>query len=138
VVGNWFDAEKAADLSAAVVRDGAAVILAIAGGANEGIVQTAADTGAKVVWFDTSGYAVRPGVVVGSAIVRQDRAAYDKTMLYLQGGIPFGTAEVQGVKDGYVDFIEDDALYVQYVGAGIREKQAAIVEQIRAAKIVLE
>jgi simple sugar transport system substrate-binding protein len=137
VVGNWFDASKAAELAADMIRNGVKVILCVAGGANEGVVQTAWETGAKVVWFDTNGYAVRPGTVVGSAVLHQERAAYEKTRAFLQGVLPFGSAELTGVAGGYVDFIEDDPIYIDTVSPEIREKQAVLTAQIRSGSILL-
>ncbi|MDR2767401.1 MAG: BMP family ABC transporter substrate-binding protein [Treponema sp.] len=92
LVGNWYDAVKAGELASDLIARGVKVILCISGGANEGVVQTAADLGAKVVWFDTNGYAIRPGTVVGSSVLYQDKAAYAQTMRYLEGTLPFGTA----------------------------------------------
>jgi simple sugar transport system substrate-binding protein len=137
VVGNWFDAGKGAELASDMIRNGAAVILCIAGGANEGVVQAAAETGAKVIWFDTNGYAIRPGTVVGSSVLYQDKAAYEKTRAFLEGRLPFGTAEVLGVADGYVDFVEDDPNYIASVGPEIREQQAALIRQIRSGALRL-
>jgi simple sugar transport system substrate-binding protein len=138
VLGNWFDALKAAEIALDMIKGGAAVILCVSGGANEGIVQTAAENGASVVWFDTNGYDVRPGTVVGSAIVRQDKAAYEETKRFLESSLPFGTADMVGVKDGYVDFVQDDPNYAATVSAPIREKQAALVERIRTGNLILE
>ncbi len=137
VVGNWYDAGKASELASDMIRRGSAVILCVAGGANEGIVKAAADAGTRVIWFDTNGYATRPGVVIGSSILRQDLAAYDKTKLYLAGKLPFGKAEMVGVKEGFVDFVQDDPLYISSVSADVRAKQAAMVESIRTGKLVL-
>jgi simple sugar transport system substrate-binding protein len=137
VVGNWFDAGKGAELAADMIRGGAAVILCIAGGANEGVVQAAAEAGAKVIWFDTNGYAIRPGTVVGSAILHQDKAAYEKTKAFLEGRLPFGSAEVLGVAEGYVDFIEDDPDYIAAVSPEIRERQAVLMGQIRSGALRL-
>jgi simple sugar transport system substrate-binding protein len=138
VVGNWFDAGKAAELAADMIRGGAGVILCIAGGANEGILQAAAENGARVIWFDTNGYGLRPGTVAGSSILRQDRAAYEKTRDYLEGRLPFGSSELVGVVEGYVDFIQDDPNYTAAVKPEIREKQAALVDQIRSGRLILE
>jgi simple sugar transport system substrate-binding protein len=138
VVGNWFDAGKAAELAADMIRGGAGVILCIAGGANEGVLQAAAENGAKVIWFDTNGYGLRPGTVAGSSILRQDRAAYEKTRDYLEGRLPFGSSELVGVVQGYVDFIQDDPHYAAAVKPEIREKQAALVDRIRSGRLVLE
>jgi simple sugar transport system substrate-binding protein len=137
VVGNWFDAGKGAELAANMIRNGAAVILCVAGGANEGVVQAASEAGAKVVWFDTNGYEIRPGTVVGSSVLYQDKASYEKTMLFLKGRLPFGKAEIAGTAEGYVNFEEDDPIYAASVSAPIREKQAALTRAIRTGQINL-
>ncbi|MDR1031461.1 MAG: BMP family ABC transporter substrate-binding protein [Treponema sp.] len=138
VVGNWFDAGKGAELAADMIRGGAKVILSIAGGANEGVVQAAFEAGAKVVWFDTNGYGVRPGTVVGSAVVYQDKAAYEQTLKFLEGTLPFGSAELVGVAQGYVDFIEEDPHYQASVSALIREQQGRLLDQIRSGAVDLQ
>jgi simple sugar transport system substrate-binding protein len=137
VLGNWYDAAKGAELAAEMIRGGAGTILCIAGGANEGIVQAAAEAGAKAVWFDINGYAIRPGTIVGSAILRQDRAAREKTLLYLEGALPFGKAELVGAAAGYVDFVEDDPLYLQALGETSRKKQAELCAKIRSGALNL-
>jgi simple sugar transport system substrate-binding protein len=137
VVGNWFDAGKGAELALDMIRNGAAVILCVAGGANEGAVQAASETGAKVIWFDTNGYAIRPGTVVGSAVLRQDLAAYEQTKRFLDGKLPFGTAEIVGIQDGYVDFIEDDEHYIASVSPEIRAKQSELMRRIRSGEFIL-
>jgi simple sugar transport system substrate-binding protein len=135
VLGNWFDAQKAADLAQDMINGGARVILAIAGGANEGVLQTAGEKGAKVVWCDINGYALKEGVVVGSAVIHQDKAARKKTLSFLSGTLPFGQAEYAGVREGYVDFVEDDPIYLKTVSEAVRQKQAALVEQIRSGHL---
>jgi ABC-type Na+ transport system ATPase subunit NatA len=119
-------------------RAGAAVILTIAGGANQGVVQAAAEAGAKVIWFDVNGYGVQPGTVVGSAVVRQDKAAYEQTRRYLDGSLPFGASELVGVAEGYVDFIEDDPAYIAAVSEPVRRKQAALVQRLRTGSLRLD
>ena len=138
VVGNWFDAAKATELAAGMIRGGAKVLLPIAGGAGQGVIQAASEAGAKIVWFDTNGYALRPGTVIGSAILRQDKAAYEKVSLYLKGTLPMGKAEVAGIAEGFVDFIEDDPLYISSVSQGIREKQAKLVADLRSGRLKLD
>jgi simple sugar transport system substrate-binding protein len=135
VLGNWFDAQKAADLAQDMINGGVKVILAVAGGANEGILQTADEKGAKVVWFDTNGYALKPGVVVGSAVLHQDKAAREKTLAFLDGTLQFGRSEVAGMREGYVDFIEDDPVYTRTVSETVRQKQAALVARMRNGNV---
>jgi len=138
VVGNWFDAVKAAELAAGMIRSGATVLLPIAGGAGNGAVQAAYEAGAKVIWFDTNGYAIRPGTIIGSAILRQDKAAYEKMTLYLKGELPFGKAEVAGTADSFVDFVDDDPLYIAAVSQTIRDKQAQLIARLRSGELKLD
>jgi len=138
VVGNWYDAAKAAELSAAMIRGGARVLLPIAGGGGAGVVQAASEAGAKVVWFDINGYGIRPGTVIGSSILRQDRAAFEKVTLYLKGLLPFGKAEIAGTADGLVDFVDDDPLYVAALSHEIREKQATLTSRLRSGELKLD
>jgi len=138
VIGNWFDAAKAAELAAGMIRDGVKVLLPIAGGAAQGVIQAAAEAGAKVIWFDTNGYALRPSVIIGSAILRQDRAAYEKVTLFLNGALPFGKAEVAGVANGFVDFVQDDPLYIAAVSQTIRDRQAEMISRLRSGELKLE
>ncbi|MDR2094987.1 MAG: BMP family ABC transporter substrate-binding protein [Treponema sp.] len=138
VVGNWFDAGKGAELALDMIRGGVQVILCIAGGANEGVVKAASETGKKAVWFDINGYGIMPGTVVGSAVLYQEKAAYEKTMLYLKGALPFGKAEVVGIAQGYVEFVEDDPLYLAAVGEAARAKQSALLTRLRSGELKLE
>jgi len=138
VVGNWFDAAKAAELAAGMIRGGVKVLLPIAGGAGTGVIQAASEAGAKIVWFDTSGYALKPGTVIGSSVLRQDKAAYGKVTLFLKGMLPFGKAEVAGIADGYVDFVQDDPLYISAVSQDIRDKQAKLIDRLRSGELKLE
>jgi simple sugar transport system substrate-binding protein len=137
IVGNWYDASKAAELAADMIQGGVQVLLCIAGGANEGVVQAASHSGAKIVWFDTNGYSVRPGTVVGSSVLYQDLAAYNQVLRYLNGELPFGTAETMGLNDGYVDFIQDDQVYLETVSPEVREKQKNMINRIKSGELVL-
>jgi simple sugar transport system substrate-binding protein len=138
IVGNWYDAAKAGELAADMIHSGIRVILCIAGGANEGVVQAAGLSGTKVIWFDINGYHIRPGTVAGSAVLYQDKAARSLTLRYLRGELPFGTSETAGVAEGYVDFIQDDPDYRASVSAPIRERQAAMIERIRSGSLKLD
>jgi len=134
-VGNWYDAAKAAELAADMIQGGVRVLLCIAGGANEGAVNAAKERGAKIVWFDNNGYEIKPGTIIGSSVIRQDYAARVQVLRYLAGDLPFGFCETMGLSDGYVDFIQDDPLYIETVSADIRKKQAIMIEEIRQGKL---
>ena len=138
IVGNWYDAARAEELAADMIRGGVKAILTISGGANEGVVQAAHSAGAKVLWFDNNGYNVRPGTVVGCAVLAQDKAAFTQVRRWLDGELPFGKAETQGVAEGYVDFIQDDPDYILGTPEVIRKKQAAMIERIKSGELVLD
>jgi simple sugar transport system substrate-binding protein len=137
IVGNWYDAARAEELAADMIRGGVKAILTISGGANEGVVQAAHSAGARVLWFDNNGYNVRPGTIAGCAVLAQDKAAYTQVRRWLDGELPFGKAETLGVAEGYVDFIQDDPDYILGVSEDIRKKQAAMIERIRSGELVL-
>jgi simple sugar transport system substrate-binding protein len=138
LIGNWFDAAKAMELASGMISGGVDVILTIAGSANEGVLQAAANKNARILWFDVNAYKIRPGIIAGCSILRQEKAAYEKTTAYLEGKLPFGTCEKAGVQEGYVDFVDDDPLYLSTVSAPVRAKQAAMLEKLRSGTLRLD
>ena len=115
VLGNWYDATKAAELANGLFAAGAAAILPIAGGAGQGVVSAAKSKGRFVVWFDDdSGYRLAPGTVIGCAVLRQERLVYENVKALLAQGSSsalFGKADIVGAKEGYVDFASEDPTY---------------------------
>lgn len=137
VVGNWYDAAKAAELATGIFGAGADVILTIAGGANQGVISEAQKRGKYVLWFDSNGYGIAPGTVLGSSAIKQDEMAYKKTLAAIDGKLPFGTAEIVGVRDGYVEFIEDDPLYLEHVPESIQKIQRELVSTLESGDLSL-
>ena len=131
IVGHWSNPDKALELAGDMIADGVKVILTIAGGGNEGVVQAAADGGAKALWFDTNAYSYRPGVIAACCATYQDKAAASRVMRFLEGGLTFGESETVGFPEGYVDFIDDDPLYLSTVSEGVRSRQAALLATLR-------
>lgn len=137
VVGNWYDASRAGELASIMYDSGVDVILAIAGSANQGILTEAERRGTYVLWYDSNGYAEAPGVVLGSSALEQRRAAYEKSIAVIDGTIAYGTAEVKGLADGFVTFIEDDELYRTHVPESLRARQRAAIESIKDGSLDL-
>lgn len=111
VTGSWSDAGKAAEIASSLYRSGVDVILPICGGGNQGVLSSAKENGFFVVWFDDSGYDLAPGYVAGSAIMAQDKLAYEETIKYLNGEIEFGTSRIVGCKEGFIDFDDKNPLF---------------------------
>ena len=64
VIGNWWDANKAADLANSMMDAGVDVILSIAGGAGQGTIKAAQARGRYVVYFDSNVYNLAPGTIM--------------------------------------------------------------------------
>jgi simple sugar transport system substrate-binding protein len=135
VVGNWFDATKAADLSRSLIAQGISVILPICGSASQGVLKALQDAGRYAVFFDGNEFARAPKTIIGCTILQQERLAYTTLKAAADGTLPFGTAAVVGMKDGYTEFLDKHPTYVANVPAAIRAKVSAVVEQIKAGKL---
>ena len=60
--------------------------------------------------------------------------SYNVTKEFIEGKTPWGVAKMVGIKEGFVDFVQDDPLYLQAVPQDIREKMSALLEDIRLGK----
>jgi simple sugar transport system substrate-binding protein len=138
VLGNWYDAGHAAELADSMYATGSDIILTIAGGGSQGVIATARDREKYVIWYDTNGMDQAPGVVIGSTFIALDQAVYERTLAAIDGTLVYGEAEVLGVADGYVGFVQDDQLYRRHVSEAVREAQAEIVTRMESGEFYLE
>ncbi len=138
IVGNWYDASKGAELAEKMFDSGVDVILAIAGGASQGIISAAKERGRYVLWFDNNGYSLSEGTVIGCSAMRQDRAAYESVSKALKGKLEYGSAVISGVKDDYVYFVENDPVYINTVPEEIRNRISETVNSIKEGRLKLE
>ena len=137
VIGNWWDANKGADLANSMMDAGVDVILSIAGGAGQGIIKAAQARGRYVVYFDSNAYAIAPGTIVGCATLDQERAVYETVKKAVQGTLGFGKADVVDTKGGYVDFADKDPLYYKNVPTSVTVKMAEVMKKFRSGALTL-
>ncbi len=137
VVGNWYDAAKAADLARAMKRAGCDVIMPISGGANQGVVAAAKEDPFYLAWFDDNGYAKAPGLVVSSSVMAQERLAREKTSEWIAGTLRKGVPSTVGLRDGYVSFVSDDERYLATVPREIRARMDELVSRISSGTLSL-
>lgn len=135
VVGNWFDATKAADLAKSMISSGVDVILPICGSADQGVLKSAQEAGKYLVFFDGDMFARAPKTILGCAVLHQQRLAYEKLKAAVEGQLPFGTADVVGMKEGYIEFLDKHPSYIENVPAAVRSKVDAVVAQIKTGKL---
>lgn len=135
VVGNWFDANKAADLAAGMINSGVDVFASIAGGAAQGLVRTIQERGAYTVNFNTNDYSQAPGYIVGCGIMMQKKLTKEVLADFAAGKIQYGTGRTVGVKEGYLDFIFDDPGYRDYLPVEIKDQFKGFMDSFRAGRV---
>ena len=138
VVGNWYDASKGAMLADILYGEGVDVILPICGGASQGVITSAVNNNFYITWFDNNGFNKAPGNIISSTVMKQQELSNIMTTEFLNGKTAWGTAKMLGVKDGFVDFVQDDPLYISTVPATVRTQMAELVDAIRAGKKTIQ
>lgn len=135
VIGNWFDANKAADLAQSMRNAGVDVFAAIAGGAAQGLFKVAKEQGAYIVFHNTNEYQAAPGFVVGCGSMEQKKLAKEILSDVLAGTVEYGKASIVGVKEGYIGFFFDDPAYEANLPADIRQAFESFMEDLRMGRI---
>ncbi len=115
VIGNWYDANKAAELANSMFDAGVDVILTACGGANQGVIQAAQDRGKYVLYADDEHYDLAPGTIIGCGVIHQQEAVYEAVKDAVAGNTDWGNYKILGMSDGYVDFPDANPLYISSV-----------------------
>jgi len=135
IVGSWGDANKAAELAWAMMDTGVDVFTSIAGGAARGMIKTATERGAYVVSYNTNEYSLSPGFIVGCGTMEVKKLVLEILAGVMSGEIEYGISETVGVKEGYINFIFDDPLYLESLPANIRLKFETFMDDLRSGRI---
>lgn len=138
IVGNWYDGTKGAELADAVAKIGVDVILPICGGASQGVITSAVNNGIYITWFDDNGFSKAPGTIISSSVMEQKKMSYNVTKEFLEDKTPWGTAKMVGIKEGFVDFVQDDPNYINTVPAEIRNTMQELLNNIKTGKIEIK
>ncbi len=138
IVGNWYDATKGAELADSVAKIGVDVILPICGGASQGVISSAVNNGIYITWFDNNGFDKAPGTIISSTVMEQAKMTKEVTLEYLNGNTKWGTARMSGMKEGFVNLVQDDERYINTVPESIRKNVAALVDDIKSGKKVIK
>jgi len=137
VLGNWYDAEKAREYAMSLYNEGVDVILTIAGGANQGVISAAQESDGYVLWFDSEGSHMAPGIVLASAIIRQEDAAREWVERWINNELNMGESWRVGVSEGYVDFPTESQLFKKHVPSSIQKQMREIVSQLESGALSL-
>ena len=138
IVGNWYDGNKGAQIADALIAKGVDVILPICGGAAQGVINSAKNAGIYITWFDNNGFDKAPGTIISSSIMKQKEMANIAVSDYLNGKTAWGKADMVGIKEGFVDFVQDDPNYINTVPADVRTKMADLIAKIKSGELVIK
>jgi len=138
VVGNWYDANKAAELAKSMIDSGVDAIGVIAGGAAPGVFKESELSDTYVLYWDDNAYAQAPGVIAGCGALLQAQLVYEVVTDAVNGKVEYGTGTILNTRDGYVKFITDDPDYIATVPADIRAKQQELVDAIVSGALILD
>ncbi|WP_320130123.1 BMP family ABC transporter substrate-binding protein [uncultured Sphaerochaeta sp.] len=136
VIGNWYDANKAAELALSMIEAKVDVFMTLSGGADQGLFKIAGEKGAYIVFPNTNSYGAVPKMVVGCGIMEQKKLTKEILGDVLQGKVAYGTATTVGIQEGYIDFISADPAYTENLPQSIRTKFDAFMADFHAGKIV--
>jgi simple sugar transport system substrate-binding protein len=134
VIGSWADAARAAELASAMMYAGVDVFTAIAGGAAQGLIRTAVERGAYIVWFNTNAYNMAPGIIVGCGIMEQDKLVMEILADVLEGRMEYGISQTVGIKEGYIRFDFDDPGY-RNLPQDVRQRFETFVDDFRSGRL---
>lgn len=135
IVGNWFDANKVADLATSMINAKVDVFAIIAGGASQGLFKVAQTQGAYIVFHNEEQYDSAPGYVVGCGSMEQKKLVMEILETALVGEVEYGEASIVGLKEGYIGFFFDDPGYSDTLPKAIREKFELFMGQLKEGKI---
>lgn len=138
IVGNWYDATKGAEIADAVYNNGVDVILPICGGASQGVIKSAVDNGIYITWFDDNGFDKAPGTIISSSVMKQKEMTYMITKEYINDETPWGQADTVGIKDGFVDFVQDNPLYISTVPEDVRNTMSKMINDIKSGALIIQ
>lgn len=138
VLGNWYDANKAADLANSMLDAGVDVILPICGGANQGAISAVKERGRYIVYMDSENYALAPGTILGCSELRQERLVYETLSAAIDGDLEWGENRIVDAGDGYVVFADDHELYREHVPEPMRRTMDTFLANLRSGEISFE
>ena len=119
------DPAKAKELALSQYNRGIDIILAAAGASGLGVLEAAKATKKSIIWVDSNGNNLAPGLVLTSVIKGVEISVYE-TIKSVQEGNFSGGLKDYGLKEGGVEYIVDD------VNRDLLPKE--ILEQVEAFK----
>ena len=99
--------ERAKEMALAQYESGGDVIYAAAGGAGNGVLEAAREQQKFIIWVDSNGNSLEPGIVLTS-MVKELSASVIKVISEAAEGTFIGGARYLGLEDGGVSYAVDE------------------------------
>ncbi len=133
VLGNWWDANKAAELANSMIDAGVDVIMTVCGGANQGVITACQERGKYVLYLDKDNYDLAPGTIIGCSALSQEQAVYENVKAAIAGELVWGEYKILGISDGYVDFVDWNPLFETSVSGDVFVDMKAFLLDLRSS-----
>ncbi|MCG9129680.1 BMP family ABC transporter substrate-binding protein [Candidatus Poribacteria bacterium] len=101
------DPAKAKELALSQYKKGVDIILAAAGASGLGVLEAAKETNKYIIWVDSNGNSLAPGLVLTSIIKGVELSVYQSIENVVNGTFTGGLKNY-GLKEGGVEYIVDD------------------------------
>lgn len=135
VIGNWYDADKANELANSIIDNGSDVIATISGGASTGVINSAKNKNAYIVFHNDNIYSQAPGVILGCGAMKQDDLAYKILEDAYTNEINWGSAEVLSIDSGFIGFYSEDPLFKDYLPSNIQNEFISWLDDVKKGTI---
>jgi simple sugar transport system substrate-binding protein len=135
IIGNWYDADKANELTTSMINSGADVISTISGSASIGVINSAKENNAYIVFPNDNVYSQAPGVILGCGAMNQKELAIKILDDAYNSNVNWGTAEIESIESGYIGFYSDDPLFTENLPSSIRDEFLSWLEKVKTGEI---
>ena len=141
-VGSYVDSATAKDLALTQYANNADTVFVAAGPASVGVIEAAAESKKYVIGVDSDqaeAYAGKPEqeFIISSAIKNVGESLYLSVEKAAEDKLPFGEAEVLGLKDGVVGIAEND-IYKKEVPEDVQKKVEDAKQDILGGKVTVD
>ena len=125
---SFTDAARSKAIATKMFSDGCDIVFHAAGGAGNGVIEAAKDTGNWAIGADQDQYNYAPEAILTSAIKRVDRAIEIVSTEYMNGNTIGGTTVEYGLSDGAVGLPEKNPNLADDVYQKTLEVQQEIID----------
>ena len=139
--GEWSNPLKGKELTLAMYETGADVVMNVASGTGNGVLEGAKEAGHFAIGVDLNQDGDQPGAVFTSMVKRVDNACYELIKSVVEGTFQGNTTEYLDLVKGGVS-LTDMSVVKEALGdkfpTDIQEKIEELTEKVKSGEIVVE